>query len=795
MKLAVRQLWHRPGFTLSVVLTLAIGMGVNAVAFTIVNGLLFTRSSIGVSGDVGRIVTLPGGDESGNASLSEYQRFGAATRSALDLAAEGRLSVAWRHDGATDTAWVLFVSSNYFSIVEVQPIAGRVDVASAVGNGPTCVIGERFWRRKLNAAPIAGLTLQLNGILVPVVGVLPGSFTGPAGLYSPDVWLPLEDVTRFRTASVLQNHDERWLFLLGRPRPGIGVSEVQGRIDAAAAGMAVDWPDTHRGRSARFRLRSEGNSELRGLTSAAAVAMGIIAIVLLLACFNVANLLLARGVERERDIGIRAALGARPARLLRLVLTEGFVIAGLAGVAALVLAAWTQSIAGSFAIPIEEPQHIDLTPDATVIVFTLGLVLVAGTLPGLWPALAAARVDVLRVLRSQGGNVAGGRPSRLGQWLVGAQIAGSTAFLAVAALFIQSYARLSVTELGFDRDELLVAELAPASHGYDADRSGRYLDALLTQVRSLPAVSDVAVADHAPFFIGFDRRTPVSATGAPCAPTACPTAATIAVTPGYFRTMGIRLAAGREFQNGDMTRSVIVNQPLARLHWPEGRGVGETLRIGNRGETVVVVGVTTKAQTRALTREQPTLYRPFGRDDLAGAVSVVVRTAGPPMGLVQAFRDAAQNVDPNVSMLSVKTMDERLAVQLWPFRTVSWLFSICGLLALILGTTGLAGVVIHAVNRRVKEFGVRVSLGATPRDLVVDVVTGGARLLLPGLLAGSMLAIAAARLVQAAFVGVNVLNPITYLVVALFECAIVILACLVPAIRAARVDPLVALRS
>jgi predicted permease len=765
------------------------------VAFTVVNGLLFTGASIGVPAGMGRIVITPGGDEDGNGSLPEYRRLVDATRGAMDLAAEGRLSVAWRHEGVTETAYVLYVSPNYFSMVAVQPIAGRINVAPGTTDLPACVIGERFWRRKLNAAPIDNLTLLLNGTTVSVAGVLPNSYTGPAGLYSPDVWLPLDDLSRLNPSPTLQARDPRWLFLFGRPHSGVSVPEIQGRVDAAVAGMRQDWPDTHKDRGARFRLRDEGNSELTGLRTAAAVAMGIIGLVLLLACFNVANLLLARAVEREREIGIRAALGARPSRLIRLVLTEGLVIATLAGAAGLVLAFWTQSIAGSFAIPIDTPQHIELSPDWTVVAFTFALVLIAGTLPGLWPAFAAARVDVLRVLRAQGGHAAGGRPSRLGRWLIGAQIAGSTAFLAIAALFVQSYARLSVTDLGFDRDRLLVAEFAPDSHGYDVDRSGQYVDALLARVRALPGVTDAAVAGRAPFFIGFPQRTGVSSSGLPCEPDACPTAATMAVGAGYFRTMGIQFEAGREFQPGGAPAEVIINQSLARQHWPAGRGIGEILRIGDRGLAVTVVGITARTTTRALDREQPTLYLPFGRETLAGSLSVIVRTAGSPEGLVRPFRDTAQGLDQNVSMLSVKTMEERMAVQLWPFRTISWLFSICGLLALILGTTGLTGVVIYAVNRRVKEFGVRVSIGATPRDVVVDVLGGSARLLVPGLLAGTLIAAGGARLVQAAFIGVNVLNPITYLAVALLECAVVIVACVAPALRASRVDPLVALRT
>jgi predicted permease len=794
LKHSIRQLWRQPVFTLIAVLTLAIGIGVNAVAFTVVNGLLFKDSKIRSSDDLGRIATTPGGDESGYASVEEFQRFADATRGAVDLAAEGRLSVAWRHEGTTETAWVLFVSADYFSMVEAPAIAGRIDVATFEGR-PSVAIGERFWRRKLGAASLAGLTLRLNNTDVSVSGVVPESFTGPAGIYSPDVWLPLDDLALFNTSPALRKPDHRWLFIMGRLRPGVTVPEAQGRIDGAVAAMAHDWPDTHRRRGARFRLFREGNSELRGLKTAAALVMGIIGLVLLLACFNVANLLLARAVERERDMGIRSALGASPARLVRLVVTEGFLTAALAGVAGLVIARWSQFFVGSFAIPIDQPQHIDLTPNATVVGFILILVVIAGVLPGLWPAVAAARVDVQRVLGSQGGSLTGAKPSPVPRRLVAAQIAGSTAFLALAILIAQTYGNLSLADVGFDKDRLVIAEFDPASHGYDADRSERYVEALLSRVWALPGVSGAAVADRVPFFIGFNRMTSVSSGGAPCEPDACPKYATMAVGPEYFKTMGIPLTAGREFEPGGAPNEVIVNQPLARQHWPDGRGLGETLRIGEPGVIVNVIGITAKTNTRGLDREEPTLYVPVGPDRLEGVLSVVARTTNPPEALVRPLTETAQALDQNVSMLAVKTMRQRMAVQLWPFRTVGWIFSICGSLALVLATVGLAGVVIHGVNRRLKEFGVRVSMGATPRDLVSEVLRGSARLLLPGLVVGTLLAAVVARLAQVAFIGVNVLNPLTYLAVALLECVIVIAACIGPALRAARVDPLMALRS
>lgn len=470
-------------------------------------------------------------------------------------------------------------------------------------------------------------------------------------------------------------------------------------------------------------------------------------------------------------------------------------LAALAGALALVLAWWTQSLVGAFAIPIEEPQHIDLTPDLTVVGFILALVFMAGVLPGLWPAIAASRANVASVLGAQIANAAGGRPSPLRRWLVGAQIAGSTAFLAVATLFIQKYSSLSTADFGFVRKHLIVADFEPASHGYAADQARRYADALLSRVQALPGVVDVAMADRVPFFIGPDRYTAVWPASGKCEADSCPKYPTYAVSQGYFRTMGIALVEGRELDARRGSAEVVINQAFTRKQWPGGGGLGETLRVGVEGNPLTVVGITARTHTRGLDREEPNIFLPIGAQHFEGGLTVVARTQAAPALLVRSVVEAAHAVDPNVSTLAVKTMEQRMAVQLWPFRTLSWMFSICGGLAVILATVGLAGVVFHAVRRRMREFGVRVSLGATPRDLVTEVLKSSTRLLVPGMIAGLLLAAAATRLTQAVFVGVNVLNPTIYLGVALAQCVIVVVASIGPALQAARVDPMMALRT
>jgi predicted permease len=795
LRVVIRQLSQKPLFVAVAVLTLAIGMGVNTVAFSVVNGVLFKGLVATAPPDVGRIIATPGGDEEGNASLAEYERFREGTRDVLDLAAEGRSTIGWRHDGRTEPAHVLFVSANYFSMVNGEVLAGRQSVDRVAGGNPGAVVGERFWREQLGSPALTGLTLQLNHVAVDVVGIMRESFTGPAGLYSPDVWLSLEDLAMFRTSHDPTRHGARWLFVLGKVREGSTPAAVQGHLDTAAAIMAREWPETHAGRGARFRLLSERNSELQALTVAATIGMAVIGLILLLACFNVANLLLARALDRERDMGIRTALGASPLRLMRLVILEGAILAVLSGVVALGFARWTQTLVASFAIPIDVPQHIDFSPDGRVVVYIGVLVVLAGVLPGLWPALAAARVSVTRVLAARSAQNAGGRPSRLRRTLVAAQVAGSTAFLAVAILFVQSYTRLLSVDVGFARDRIIVVDVDPVNHGHSLDSAASYAERLVERWRGLPGVVTVAMTDRAPFFIGFERDTVVWPVDGSCAGAGCPAYPTYAIGPGYFDALDIRLLAGHELQPSLSPGEVIVNASFARERWPQGGGLGETIRIGRDGRPVTVVGIASRTQMRGIERERPSVFLPLQRDGLAQGLAFIIRTTDAPEALVRAVGDAAHEIDADVPLLSVKTMEQRMAVQLWPFRTLSLIFAICGGLALLLAVVGVAGVVVHAVQRRTREFGIRVSVGASPRDVSRDVLSSGLRLLLPGLVIGTAGAIAVARLAQAMLIGVNIFNPMVYAGVAMVQCAVVMAACLLPARRATRMDPLAALRS
>ncbi len=518
---------------------------------------------------------------------------------------------------------------------------------------------------------------------------------------------------------------------------------------------------------------SEGNSELRGLATGAAIGMGLIGLVLLLACFNVATLLLARAVERERDMGIRAALGAGRARLMRLVLTEGFVIAGLAAVLAVVIASGTQSIIGSFAIPIEQPQHIDLSTDWRVIGFIVALACVAGVLPGLWPAVAPGAWTCCK--SSIAGCERGRRTAFAPPPMAGRRAdRGLDGVPGHRGALDSSVGYLADTDYGFDHRHLIIADVDPGASGLDEDGARRYVDALVARASTLPGVTGAAVADHAPFFIGFDRLTPVWPAGVPCDGDACPKIATLAAGPGYFKTMGISMAAGREFDGAGASSDVIVNQAFARQQWPDERGLGETLRLGPQ-----------ETRDGGWNHEQAPHARPrsgaahsdvpIADEHYEDALTVVARTAADPAPAVRAFVEAAHAIDSSVSLVSVKTMSQRMAVQLWPFNTMRRVFgsAAAGAAARDGGTVecrdsfgqpAAEGVRRARVDRRLASRSDGRGAGRQP----------AAPRAWPG--RWPCTPVAAARLAQVVFIGVNVLNPTTYLAVALVECAIVLVA-------------------
>jgi predicted permease len=479
------------------------------------------------------------------------------------------------------------------------------------------------------------------------------------------------------------------------------------------------------------------------------------------------------------------------------LLVEGLLLAAASGVAAVVLAAWSERLLGVFALPAPVPQRLRIGIDARLVEFTGAMVLLAGVLPALLPALHATGRGIARSMHLDAA-FGEGRPSRVRNGLVVAQIAGSTLFLAVALLCVRSFLVAAAFEPGFDVDRTVVATLDPMQYGMDRARTRVMLDAVLQRLSSSPAIAEIAAADRAPFSVGYPHVEAVAAPGEACADTGCRPVLTYAVTPAHFAALGMRLVDGRELTSAEVrtASAVVVNEALASARFPDGRAVGRTLMIGRPAHAVQVVGVAaTVNQYRVGEPSTPVLYRALTDDDLAHGFSLIARASGDPRATVVALRDTIRSVAPGVPAASIEPMRDRLALPLWPYRTGARFFVTCGSLALLLATIGLFGATYFTVRQRTREFGIRIAIGARPGDVMRQVVGEGLRLSVPGAFVGVAAALVAGRLLSRALLGVSPADIVSFGGAVAIQIAVAVMACAVPARRATQTDPLTALRS
>ena len=797
LRFAARALTSRPGFSALAVLTLAIGIGVNAVAFSAINALLFKTHRFAEPDTLGWIMVGQEGNPSGEVSWPEYREIAEASRAFEAIIAHGRRPMSLQTGRTVRQVWTLCVSSNYLTTLRTRAAAGRLlERADADGSVVPVVISYRFWQDDLHGESLAGQTLTLNGRTASVIGVLPDDFQGPSGLFEPDIVAPLEKADALGMGDRLTSRELDWLGMVGRLAPGVTASQAAADLQTIAANL----PSPPGGKSNARRLTYwpvlGRHPEVQGIATIAYIALGIVGLVLLLACFNVAGLLLARAADRQREISVKAALGAPRARIMRQFALEGLLLAAISGAAAMLIAYWSADLLSAFSLPSPIPQRLHIALDRRVIGFIAAMVALAGILPTLLPAYQATRADLLRAMKMEG--FLGPRRSRARSLFVLTQIAGSTLLLAAALLFLRSFWANTNADPGFDTTRLLVLEITPSDYGYTADRSRAFFDDLLERVRVLPGVEEAAVADRIPFSVGFPKVTKVSAAGTDCAVTSCRNSHVNAVGIGHFKSLGIPLLSGRDFTARDLQTgdSVVVNQTMALRLWPGRDPVGEWIRDGLNGPVRQVVGVVADAKYGNLS-EAPAdrFYRPLRAAEYGQRVTLLVRTATSPASFVPKVQEQMQALDPALPPGSAQTMEQRMELPLWPVRTAAGLFSICGTLALILATVGLFGTTYLAVGQRTREFGVRAALGATRGRVLRLVVGEGLWLAVPGIAIGLACAALAARAIGSVLVGLDLNDPGTYAATAVVQAAAAIAACLLPAYRATTVDPMLALRT
>ena len=790
LKYGCRALLKRPGFTGLAILTLALGLGVNAVAFSAIDALLLRPFRMADADRSGWIMLGRSGVARGDASIEEYKAL--HTVRAFDaVAAEGRFPVTLSSAQGSEQVWALLISANYMTTVGGRPAMGRLftDADLASSELPV-IVSHRFWTNRLGApAALGGITITVNGRSFSVVGVMPDDFQGIGGLFAPDMWLPLGRVEVLNVPERLMR--DEWLTLFGRLRPEASIAQADAELTAFAAQRPQPGPTP----AGKFYPAKDRHPDLGEMSTGVWLAFGAVGIVLLIACFNVAALLMARASERQKEIGIRCAVGASRWRVIRQLCVEGLVLAAIGGVAALVVASWSATLLATFSLPAPIPQRLHLGVSRTLVLFTLGMVLVAGILPALLPALQATGTNLLRSMRME--PPLGGRPSRLRNAFVVTQIAGATLFIVAASLFVRSFTNRLNADPGFDTRHTIALELSPTLHGYDASRSQLLLDNLRARLTNVPGVRAVAVGERVPFYVGFPGSTEI-AVGSPCNSGDCRRAVTYAVGQGYFEALGVRMVAGRDFTDTELRSGgvAIVSQRLADEMWPAQSAVGRPLRIGKAGASVQIVGVAANYIHRNVT-EPPTpyLYTPLRSEHYSQALTVLVRTHDEPSPMANTLRQQLRALDATLPPSSLATMTERMRMPEWMPRTTAGFFLICGTLALILATIGLFGVMYFTVAQRTREFGIRAALGASRRRVVSVVVGEGLRLALPGVVLGMTAGYAVGRLLSRGLHGVAPADPVSFGVTALLQIVVALAACALPAYRATKADPIIALRA
>lgn len=799
LRYAIRTLLHRPLFSATAVLTLALGIGVNAVAFSAINGVLMKPGRLADARELGWILVKAPGNAYGAMSLPDFEDVRRTSRTFDSIAAEARVPLSVRTDRGVETAWTLLVSSEYLTMLRARPWLGRVFTSADLPHLPA-VVSERYWREHLGGGDsVAGRTIVVNGHSFSIVGVLPEGFQGPGGFFEPSIWLPLERVEVLGLAQTLRGRHEAWLGVAGRMKKGVSYADAEADLQSIARRLAADYPAVHQDWSISFAPVVYGNPQVRGLAPYAWIALGVVGIVLVIACFNVAGLLLARATERQRELSVRAALGASRVRILRQLLTEGLVLAIVSGAMAVVVANWSGDLLAAFSLPSPIPQRVHMPVDWRLVGFTAALAAIAGILPAVIPAWQATAANLLGALKRE--SAIGGRPSRVRNAFILAQIAGSTLFLAAALLFVRSFANIVRFDTGFEVAHTLTVEVTPSMYGYDTARTGAFVGSALERLVQVPGVEAVGIGERAPFAVGFPKRMTLSAAGEDCAVVTCRTAIDNAIGRGYFSTLGLPIVEGRDFTEIEIRSGggVIVSAAMAADLWPDGSAVGRWLRpfataAQPDATPLQVIGVAADVR-QGYFAEKPgwMVYRPLRHDDLTGRLTFVMRTTGDPRLSISQVHQQLHAIDPNVPPY-IRTMPQRMEMPLWPARTAAGFLVVCGSLALVLAAVGLFGVTYYAVSQRTREFGVRVALGATPRSVMSLVLKEGLVLTIPGVVLGIAAALAATRLVANLLFGVSPADPVTYATTAVLQTAVALAACALPAYRATTADPLVALR-
>jgi putative ABC transport system permease protein len=787
----LRMLMKKPGFTLTAVFTLALGIGATSVIFSFVNGVLLRPLPYR---DSDRLVLLDEdapkrGIASMGVSYPDFLDWREQNRVFTGVAAyDGGWDYTLTGIGEPEELLCAWVSYNAFEILGVAPIMGSTFTAEEEGwkNSLVVILSHDLWVRRFGAKPdVIGQTIALNTRSHTVIGVMPPGFKFPK---VADLWVPMPPVVGERT-------DHGWS-AIGRLKSGVTLEQAQSDMTAVARHIEEQNPITNEGLGVKLIPLREG---LAGdYRKALLILMGVVGLVLMIACVNVANLLLARAPARAKEVAIRTALGAGRWRVFRQLLTESVALGVMGGALGLMLAFWGLDLLLA-AIPTDLPFWMKFDLDGRVLGFTAGVTLLTALIFGVAPALQASKVNLNEALKEGGRSASGAARHRTLRLLVVAELALSLVLLIGAGLMLRSFMRLQHTDSGFNPENLLTLRLNLPVAKYDFPQRRAFFQQLLKRIRATPGVEAAGAAFNLPL-----REAPLESSltveGYPALPPGqAPMANNNVITPDYFRTMGIPLLIGRDFNDadtGDSMRVTIIDERLAREYWPNESPIGKRITLSppeDKEPWYTIVGVVgaVKNESLDLTRRK-TVYVPhaqYSTDDMSLAIR-----AKNPENLAPAIQRQVNAMNPDLPIINMRTMTEVISDSIWQPRLYATLFGVFAAVALALASVGLYGVIAYSVSERSREIGIRIALGAERRDVLKLVVAQGMTLTLIGIGIGLAAALALTRLMRSLLFEVSVTDPLTFVSLAALLSVVALPACYLPARRATKVDPMVSLK-
>jgi predicted permease len=805
VRYSLRMLLRAPGYAAIAILTLALGIGANTTIFSWINSsLLNPVPGLASPREVVSLTLSKPGDNPFPLTYPDVEAMRDGQQSFTGITACNFAQMSLTGKGKPERVWGMVASANYFDVLGVRPILGRGFLPvedEKPGGAPVAVISYRLWQTHFGANPdIVGQAIEVNQHPYTIVGVTPAVFQGSQTGVRTEIWVPIMMEAQLNPlGNLLHDHHQFWLLAFGRLKPGVMPEQAQEEMTVLLMREVKNYPEEHKGHDTVtvYPLWRNPFGFNYFLATLLPILMTIAGLVLLLACANVANLMLVRSVARRREIAIRMSLGASRWRLVRQLLVESLMLALAGGMIALMITSWTAGSLMKFIPTTDFPVSLGIPVDRAVLLATMVISLLTGVIFGILPALRASGAAPVAVLKEDTGSASGGRrKARLTSGLVVAQISLSLLLLICAGLFIRSFMSAQQINPGFNSHNVLIATYDLFTAGYADEKGAQFDRQLVAKLEALPGIQSVALSDRVPLGFG-GGSTSVKPEGYVLPANESMETQVAIITPNYFQTLQIPMVKGRDFTLQDTKSSqrvVIVSETFVNRYWPNQEALGKQLNSDLTHEWFTVVGVARDSKVNGL-NEKPTPFVYLPQYQIyRSTIIIIARTTGDPLTFGKTVENTIHELNADLVVFDVTTLESREQIASFPQRVAGTFVGAFGLLALVLAAVGIYGVTAFTTRQRTHEIGIRMALGANKEDILRLVLGHGFRLTLSGVGLGLAASFALTRYLGSMLLGVTSTDALTFSSVAILLCAVALFASFIPAHRAMRVDPMVALR-